>query len=165
MKYDLGLLDPNREQNRTYQWVMRRGWFKPGFPPDVLEELGIWFAMPGFTTSYHLHNLRMTWTTHRDAVARLPTFDEIEDKVAENWLSITHDDAIQLCLMRRGKNHCPIPLVSQLAILDDIKAGHTQAAISRRFDVSDFAIRKIKQRGVQWTGELPLGFRLLTAMN
>ena len=161
MKYHLGLLDADPTQNRTYQWVRRRGWFGPGFPDDVREELGIWFAMPGFTDAYHIRNLNMSARLLYKCQDQLPGYDHYAKQVAENWLSVTREDAVKLCRMRQGTRACPIPLISQLKILDDIKAGMTQAQISRDFGCTPRAIYTIRHKGLQWAGSLPEGFELL----
>ena len=119
--------------------------------------------MPGFTDGYHIRNLKMGRALVKRARQFFPGYDELSDKVAENWLSITREDAIKLAHMRKGAQSCPIPLVSQLVILDDIKAGRSQLATARTFGCTPRAIYTILHRGIQWGLPLPSGFELLVA--
>lgn len=68
-----------------------------GLPDDVLRELSIWLAMPGFPFSYHAHVFGMD----RSYVARFVRgYDQRQREVGDNWLSATRDDCIRLCRMR-----------------------------------------------------------------
>ncbi|QVM85252.1 hypothetical protein [Novosphingobium decolorationis] len=161
MLYHAGLLDPDGSQSRCREWIARRGWNTPEFPDDVREDLAIWLAMPGFHIQYHVRNLRSSWSTIVAARRYLADFENLADMVTANWMSATRDDAIRLSKLRPGGQSSPIPLLCQLKILDDLKVGHTKASLARTYACSSRSIWTIQNQGLQWTGELPLGFRLL----
>ena len=168
MIYHCGLLADNPLESRSYNWVMRRGWFQEGFPPDVLHELAVWLAMPGFDTKFHAANLRTDWGTIRRAQLRLCSdFELLRNDVAANWSSASRDDCIRLCRMRKvvGKS-AGVPLICQMRILDDLKAGLSHKAAARVWDVTPRWVNNLSaNRGPLGASywRLPSGFELLLA--
>jgi hypothetical protein len=156
MKWHCGLLSERPDQDRTLQWIKRGGW-GTGLPADVERELKIWLAMPGFTIKYHAHVFRLDRSTIAPFVGR--GFEELKQEVAENWLSVTRDDAVKLSQIRPPKGD--VPLISQLAIADDVKRGVKKADIQRAYKVSGFTVTSIAKGHLRVRSPLPSGFELL----
>lgn len=161
MKWHSGLLAPDPSKHRSYQWMRRGGWFNPDFPADVFHDIAVWLRTPGLGFNFHRVNFKISSATLADRMKRMPSFEELRNDVAENWLSVTREDAIKLIHMRVGPYRSQIPLLSQLKILDDIKAGLSQARIARDFGISPTTVSTIALKGAKWGSPLPAGFELL----
>jgi hypothetical protein len=150
MKWHCGILDDHDPYNpsRTWDWVTRGGWSKPGFPEDVRREIAIFLATPGFSDEYLCKNLRTNTTALLKHKAALPGYDELWREVGDNWMSVTHEDAVRLCRLRVGKSGA-IPLVCQFHMLRDLKADRTKASIAREYGVSQFRLRVLELKGIQ----------------
>lgn len=148
MKWHCGLLDEHPYENPTYRWVTRGGFFRPEFPEAIRHELAILLAMPGFPRAFFASYLRLS-DRHIDRVRKkLPGYEELRNEVAENWLSVTREDAIKLCHMRLDPRSA-VPLVVQLQILDDIKAGIPQAHLAREYGISLTIMQVYQKKGPQ----------------
>jgi hypothetical protein len=161
MKYHVGLLSERPHQNRSYRWMRRGGWHKPDFPADVYLDLAVWLAMPGFDTNYHIHNLGISEPVFRPLRAKMPTYEDVKDQVIENWMSTTREDCIKLTKMRKTK-WSPVPLICQLAMLDEVKRGTSRYAVAKMFGVSDPTVRELVEQGaVARYAALPAEFAML----
>lgn len=161
MKWHVGLLSPDPLQHPSYQWMRRGNWFSPGFPPEVLRDIVTWLSMPGFSFNYHMRNLRLSAPTLQKRMRLLPPFEEVRNDVAENWLSVTREDAIKLCHMRVGKHRSPVPLICQMRIMDDLKAGMTIVQAARDYHLTPPTVSRLAHKGPRWEFKLPPGFELL----
>lgn len=156
MKWHCGLLSDDPSKDRTLQWIKRGYWHT--LPEDVQHELHIWMAMPGFTANYHAH----AFGVDKRYVAKfVGGYDDLRKEVGENWLSATRDDCVRLCQLRgRGD----IPVVSQIRMIDDLKAGRKQVDVTRDYGVSRSTTRGFSKGVISFSGELPSGFALLGAL-
>lgn len=155
MKWHCGLLSDEPEKDRTLQWIKRGCW--DTLPDDVQHELRIWMAMPGFAVSYH----HRAFGLNREYISRqMGGYERYKGEVHENWLSATREDCLKLCLRRRGGN---VPVISQLQMLNDLKAGQSALSVAREYRVSKHTIYQISKGTIRCHGELPLGFALLGA--
>lgn len=141
--------------------MRRGGWFEPDFPPDVFHDIAVWLRTPGLGFNFHRVNFKISAPTLVDRMKRMPSFEDLRDDVAENWLSVTREDAIKLIHMRVGPLRSQIPLLSQLKILDDLKAGLSQARIAREYGIGPRTVSRIAHNGARWSSPLPSGFELL----
>lgn len=157
MLYHCGLLDERPERNRTYQWVRRGGWDLPGTPADIEHERRVWLSMPGFSISFHAHTLGVDYETVQRHVGR--DYDLVREDVAANWLSITREDAVKLSQMRPGTGH--VPIISQLAIIDDLKRGVAVSTLAADYRVHRTTITSLRKGRVRSTGWVPNGFQLI----
>lgn len=164
MLYHCGLLDDDRLTSRSFTWVMRKGWFREDFPADIRHEIAVWLAMPGFDHRFHVYNLRVSEGYLRRAREELcGDFEALRADVAANWLSATREDCLALARMRHGKA-AGVPLICQMRILDDLKAGLTHKNAARVWGVTDRWVNMLSaKRGPlaasYW--KLPPGFELL----
>lgn len=131
MRWHVGCLDPDPPSHRSYQWMRRRGWFKPSFPADVFEEIAIFSAMPGMCQAWLHHNWKMARHDLLKYRAMLPQYEDLKDKVIENWLSTTRDDAVKISRMRH--RFTTPPLICQINMLDDYKRGMSFMQMSRDY--------------------------------
>lgn len=167
VKWDVGLLGTSASCQLRLGWIRRGHWLHPHFPEDIRHELSVLLATPGFSDTWLIHNLRTNNDQFYKARRLLANFHDLSKEVEENWLSISRDDAVQLSIMRPAKRS-PIPLVSQLRIIDDLKAGRTQTSLAREFWTSVGTVhqlgsgRLLKQR--RWRKPLPPGFSLLVGV-
>lgn len=141
---------------------MRRGWTQCYFPADVRHEIAIWLATPGIEAAWHVHNLRIHHATLKKYQAQLPGFEDLREEVAENWLSATRDDCINLARMRPGKTS-GVPLLAQLSMLGDLKKGMRPCDIASEYGVTSRWLYDLTRFGVRVRDELPSGFELLAA--
>jgi hypothetical protein len=155
MKYHCGLLDERPENSRTLNWIKQGTWGR--LPPEIEHELRVWLAMPGFSISYHCHTLRRGRTT---IIPNLGGFEELEQEVAENWLSATRDDCVKLSRMRPGTGN--VPLISQLRAVQDLKKMR-QVDVARDYRITVPTLVTWASTGFRTWGQLPVGFELLTA--
>lgn len=165
MKYSLGLLEKEPWNNRSYKWMRRRGWYRPGFPPDVLEEIAVWLALPGIHNRYHQKLLGIDSTELAKARRLLPGYDQLTTQIGEAFLTCTREDAIRIVQLRPGVYSAPIPLISQLAMLDDLKRGMSQRRVAADFGCSAKFVWTLLNKGVQSMKNLPDDFRLLASMS
>jgi hypothetical protein len=153
MKYHCGLLDERPDKSKMFQWITRWNW--DSLPDDVATELKIWLAMPGFTTGFHVATLGRHVRTIE---AYRPAMADFSKEVAENWLSATREDCIRISQMRPGKG--PIPIISQVRILEDLKMGRTQMQVVKDFRTSRGQIHKLLTQGITsqagWPSGVPL---------
>jgi hypothetical protein len=114
--------------------------------------------MPGFSINFHAHTLGLSRPTVSRFVGR--DYHELRDAVAENWLSCTRDDAVKLSQMRPGTGN--IPVLSQLAILDDLKRGLGPTEIGEAYRVHPGTV-SVLGRGTIKAGLsfMPEGFELI----
>ena len=155
MKWHCGLLSTNPAQDRKLAWIKRGRW--ESLPEDVQDELRIWMAMPGFTANYHAQALGID---KRYIAKFIGGYEDLRSEVGENWLSATRDDSIRLCRLRgRGD----IPVISQISMIDDLKAGRKHIDIIREYGVSRSTTGGLAKGIISFSGDLPLGFALLGA--
>ena len=155
MRWHCGLLDERPDQSRVLARIKRGNWNSLG--PDVWHELMVWLAMPGFSIAFHQHTLGVS----REVVtAAIPAFEDWREDVIDNWISATREDCVRLCRMRPDKGD--VPIIFQLRIMDDVKAGISQVDLAGEYGLDKGTINGWKQRGLRSRGELPSGFELLT---
>lgn len=158
MKYDVGLLADKPHDHRSHKWMKKGDWHNPNFPADVRTEIAVWLAMPGFDYGYHRRSFGMTDRTFRKMKNILPQYEELKPLVIENWLSATRQDCIRICHNRTGVASS-IPLLSQLAILDEVKRGVRKEDVARLFRVTGEKVHQIIRHGPSANyGTLPAEF-------
>lgn len=156
MKWHCGLLSDDPSKDRTLQWIKRGRWHT--LPEDVQHELRIWMAMPGFTAGYHYRAFELG----REYInSQMGGYETYKAEVHENWISATRDDCLKLCLRRSGSQ---VPVISQLQMITDLKAGHTALSLAREYQVSKATIYNLSKGIIRCHGELPSGFALLGAL-
>lgn len=161
MKWHCGVLDEEPWTNPTMRWISRGGWTNPTFPEEVRLELAIWLATPGFSDPYHIHNLRTSQKTLVNYRPKLPGYADLRKEVGENWLSVTHEDAVKLCRLRKGKGD--IPAVSQFHMLTDLKSS-SYREVAREYGITHEWLFVIKKHGIRFgRRQIPEGFDLLAA--
>lgn len=158
MKWHCGLLDKRPEQSRTLEYI-KRGFWELNMPEDVERELRIWMSMPGFSQSFHMHTLGVGCLLLRRWMMR--DYDQFKAEVAENWLSVTRDDAVRLSQMRPGKVGGDVPLICKLQMMTDLKAGARNADIEKEYRVSGGITSELVRGIVKSRAPLPSGFELL----
>lgn len=153
MKWHCGLLSNQPERDRTLQWIKRGQW--DTLPEDVQHELRVWMAMSGFHANYHA----LAFGLDKRYVAKfMGGYRDLKKEVGENWLSATRGDCIALCHMRgRGD----IPVICQIQMTNDVKAGYTQAEVSRIYGVNSSTMKHLSIGRIKFRGDLPDGFALL----
>ena len=160
MKWHCGILGSDEIRPNVAGCHAKCQWTRAELPDDHRRELAIWLAMPGFSTSYHAHNLGMSWNTVRRYQSLSPGYDQLQAEVAENWLSVTREDAVQLCRRRPDKGD--IPVICQLKMLDELKAGRSLSAVAREFGVSREWLVRMRASGIRCNRlRLPKGFEML----
>jgi hypothetical protein len=141
MKWHCGLLSEQPEKDRTLNYIKRGYWYLPA-PPEVTRELRIWLAMPGFSVAYHAHVFRVGAEGVKNFIAS-QDFSDVQAEVAENWLSVTDEDAVRLARMRPGTGN--LPLICQLRILDALKQGMKRSKVAELYGVTPQTVYKIKK--------------------
>ena len=156
MLWHCGLLSERPDRDRTLEWI-RRGSWNSGLPEDVERELRIWLAMPGFTAAFHAHNFGVSSGVVR---RQLGGYEKFKREVGQNWLSATREDCVRLSQLRPPRGD--LPLLSQLQIIDDVKAGHRRRDLMREYLTNTATIHRLAQ-GLVLFGKRPLppGFELL----
>jgi hypothetical protein len=160
VKWHCGILGDPTVPRPTWRLDGIFGWRNEGAVGVRQHELAVWLAMPGFSTNYHASNLKLAWNTVRKYQQLLRGFDELSADVAANWLSVTRDDAVQLCRRRPEKGD--VPIICQLRMLDDLKAGRRHATVAREYGVRREWLSRVQQKGLRAARcRLPAGFELL----
>lgn len=157
MKWHCGLLSEQPEKDRTLNYI-KRGYWHLSCPPEIKHELRIWLAMPGFTLAYHSHVFRVGVDSVRNFVAA-QDFSDVQAEVAENWLSVTDEDAIRLAQLRPGSGN--LPLLCQLRILDAVKGGVETSRIADTYRITRQTIYRLKAGHMTNRGVRPVGVGLL----
>lgn len=88
-------------------------------------------------------------------------YEDLKAEVAENWLSATREDAIRLSNMRPSKGD--LPLLSQLQIMNDLKAGHSATYLAAEYGTNTRKVGKLSKGIILLRQPLPPGFTLLTS--
>lgn len=151
MKWHCGLLSEQPEKDQTLNYIKRGYWHLPA-PPEIKRELRIWLAMPGFSVAYHAHVFRVSHPTIRSYLAS-QDFSDVQTEVAENWLSVTDEDAIRLARMRRGTGN--LPLVCQLRLLDTLKQGMKRSKVAELYRVTPHTVDRLRKGGLTTRGVRP----------
>jgi hypothetical protein len=153
-------LDEDPVERGKWRWIRHGRWTSSTIPDDLRHELAVWLAMPGFSTNYHATNLGVAWNTVRKYRQLLPDYDDLSGDVVENWLSVTREDAGLLCQRRPFKGD--VPIICQLRMLDDLKAGRGFGAIAREYGVRREWLSRMRLQGISAARyHLPRGFELL----
>lgn len=143
MNYHCGLLDPEPLKSRTLNYILRTRSLL-ALPPDILRELQIWLATPGFTTAYQSHQFQH----NRLTLDKLMTSDpEVLQLGRDNWTSASRGDAVTLSRIRPGTGH--IPTISRAYMIEDLSRGLTQVQVAEDYRVSADTVLKIRRRGLQ----------------
>lgn len=153
MNWHCGLLSAQPNKDRTLAWIKRGAW--DTLPDDVAHEMRIWMAMPGFAINYHAQTMGLD---KRYVAKFYGGYQQQWREVGENWLSATREDCVALCNLRAGGD---VPVISQLSIIDDLKAGAKQVDVAREYAVSEKVTRYCSKGRIHFRGELPLGFAML----
>jgi len=156
MKWHCGLLSEQPAADRTLNWIKRGHWVG-GLPADVERELTIWMAMPGFSLAFHSHTLQVS---RQLVYPWMGGYDQLKAEVAENWLSATRDDCVRLAQLRPSKGE--LPVISQLQIMNDLKAGAKVVEIIRDYRTNHQTVAELRRGAIKSRRPLPSGFALLT---
>lgn len=155
MNLHCGLLDKQPERHPTFFWASKGWWATTEWPAEVTREVQTWLAMPGFSLSFHMHTLRVGPMTIRH---HLGYYDKWKDDVIANLISGTRDDWAALCRLRPPKGN--LPVMCQLSILDDVKAGITHQQIAKDYAINRHTIGLLLRFGIKnrqdWPSSLPL---------
>lgn len=157
MLYHCGLLDERPDRSRTLNWIKRGDW-EAGLPADVEKELYVWLAMPGLSINFHAHNFKLSRQYLRRFVGG---FEEHRAEVAENWLSATREDCVKLSQLRPPKGD--LPLLVQLSILNDLKAGRRVCDLMKEYQINRRSFQSLRKGHVRVRQPLPRGFELLVS--
>lgn len=135
MQWHVGTLDDDPFASRSFQWMKRGHWFGERFPADVLTDITVFLRTPGLDTSWIAKNFQMQWEKAAALRNAIAPFETVRAEVIENWLSVTREDAIRFVELRPKKRSTP-PLVSQLKMIDDVKAGMSLRRVASDYGVS-----------------------------
>lgn len=102
-----------------------------------------------------MHTLRHS----REALTpRMGGFEEMQDEVAQNWMSVTSDDCARLARMRPGDGN--IPLICQIQAVQDLKSMRV-TDVASAYRTTQQSLYRWRHSGFTFQGPLPSGFDTL----
>jgi hypothetical protein len=137
MYWHCGLLDDPELPAEGKNPIRYSNWHT--LPEELVRELRIWLAMPGFSLSYHMETLEREPRLIRQFMGG---YAELEEDVLMNWISATRDDCIKLGYIRPEKGD--LPLITKIEMRRDYMRGRLrQNEIAKEYGVWTATVNKL----------------------
>lgn len=157
MKFHCGILAEDRERHTSWR-AIHGIWALKDLDEPYKTEFEAWMSMPGFSLAQHCYMFGFS----RERL--IPFFGLNYDKhkrlIAENWISITREDAMLLSSACWGV-HPPV-IVQLFAMKDYLRGQYTYAQVAEDYRVTPATVRRWVINGVVANHAfIPPGFELL----